>query len=166
MDLYGESKMLFHQGHNSRAYTLATACTEELTKAMICKNILAGVADPSELVSTEKGKPRNVLRDHKAKPILFELLPFLRQEYLDNPDQIKQLLTNPKKTLDSDEVNLTKAREISHLFKTMEYDRQNSLYIGLVDKTNEILVPSKQIDVKKIETLFASIDLVLPIVEE
>jgi hypothetical protein len=75
-------------------------------------------------------------------------------------------MVNPSKELDIKKLNLTKAKEISEIFKTLEYDRQNSLYVGLIEKTNEILTPSGQINSKKCDILLASIELVFPIVEK
>jgi AbiV family abortive infection protein len=77
LELYNESKILYKGKHYPRAYFLAIVCTEELTKAMICKNVWAGTESPENLVSKEKGRPRNVLKDHKAKQLLFGLLPLI-----------------------------------------------------------------------------------------
>jgi len=159
IDLYNEARLLLQQD-SPRAFALAVASAEELMKG-----VLAGFASVNRDMVGEfvfererDGRKFPILTRHEGKHAFFGLFLLVQAAIREGGyARANEVLKAAAEVGDIEAVEVENKADIIRQIKSMETDRQDSLYVGVKGKGDNVKTPKKAISRAMTENLLGQI---------
>jgi AbiV family abortive infection protein len=164
-ELLEEARLLLREKESPRAFALAVASIEELTKAYLADSVWKQDLDPDALVAEFKGRKWKILTHHGSKQHLFALFLIMDAARQEGSEKMANVDKTLRETLMTDAIDVKGKNEIVELITSMEGKRQDSLYVGTKVEAGRIRTPKKEISRQMSEDLIGRIERFLPILE-